>query len=467
MVAVRKLPSMAAMVSRYQWRRIAVVAGTILLGAHGSCLAEKPDVKLDFSGYTALQGGMIVQGQYKSAKLHNRSQERLLGGFTIEATVNKRLTIAFGPECLITQAIYDNSGNIRYDADIESSHGFYFFYLNQMQGTYSFGDLDDPFLKIALGYFPFTYNQDVKSLGEYLFRATAYPGYIINDFASVYKRMPGLHINIKPVRNLNIDALLTTELQAPVGDFTPSLLLDYGIGGAENHPVVKIGAGASYSRMVPVDPSLTTPHVPENVMVINQDTIHMNPGDPATAYDSTTPGDSIYYSFSALKVMGRVSFDPLQLMGRPQIFGDDDLKLYAEACILGTQNYAVFYDSILKRIPVMVGFNVPTFKILDVLSLEVEWYNSQFSNNYEQTYFPRNKTPTPTIGSASSPEPTPYPWYWSVYARRTIVKGWQIMGEVGRNHYFMQCKYPQYQDRREQTPNHGDWQFVVRTQYSF
>jgi hypothetical protein len=431
----------------------------VIAAASGTSYADKPEISLDFNGYVAAQAGEIVKGEYGGGfdTLDHQWQQRMLGGFNISATVNKRLKVVFGPECELTQSVYDLSSNTAYSADLESMHAFFVFYLNQMQGIYSIGDVEDPFLQISIGYFPFSYNNNIKSLGEYLFRATAYPGYIINDFDAVYKRLAGLHVTYKPIENLKLDFLLTTELQAPVGDYTPSLLASYAIGGEKSRPVVEVGAGVSFTRLISVNPALTTPHYAENMRLINVDTIQTANGDSIV-------GDSIFYSFAATKVMARFSLDPKPLFGNPGFFGDEDLKLYGEGCILGVKDYPIYYEDIGRRIPIMLGFNVPTFKILDVLSIEVEWYNDKYSNNYQLTYFPRDKTPLPVVGQS---EPKPYPWYWDIYAARTITRGIQVLFDFGRTHYFTQAKLPNYQDRREELPNFGDWQFTGRIQYSF
>jgi hypothetical protein len=448
------------------WRgaRMAALSAAVA-AAICPALAEKPNTKVDFSGYFSLQEGEIVKGEYGGQydMLDHQWQQRLLGGFALTATVNERLKIIFGHECGLFQSVYDLTQATNYTADLESFHAFFKFYLDQMQGIYSFGNLDDPYLRIGLGYFKYSYNRDVKSLGEYLFRATAYPGYIINDFASVYKRLPGIYAEYKPLPGLTIDAMLTSEVQAPVGDFTPSLLASYAGGGTKQHPVFEFGAGASFTRLLSVNPSLTTPKIDENKRILRYryDTMSVNGID--TTIDSVGI-DSVYYSFAAIKVMARFSFDPKPLFGNPGIFGGEDLKLYAEACILGTRDYPVYYDNILKRIPVMVGFNFPTFKLLDVLSAEVEWYDNKYSNNYQIPYRLQLRAPLPV---ESAKEPAPYPWYWAIYAARTIVPGLQVMGEVGRNHYFTAANLSFYQDRREECPNHGDWQFVLRAQYSF
>ena len=65
--------------------------------------------------------------------------------------------------------------------------------------------------------------------------------------------------------------------------------------------------------------------------------------------------------------MARVCFD-FKKFFNTNIFGDQDLKLYCEAAILGVKDYKLYYNNLVQRIPVMVGFNVPAFKILDLIA---------------------------------------------------------------------------------------------------
>jgi hypothetical protein len=98
-----------------------------------------------------------------------------------------------------------------------------------------------------------------------------------------------------------------------------------------------------------------------------------------------------------------------------------------------------------------------------VLSGEVEWYNSKYSNNYKQTFFNTFKLPWPVGGY----EPAHYPWYWDIYFERTIVTGLKVMGDIGRTHYFTTGNLQYYRDTREECPSQGDWQFTLRGQFSF
>jgi hypothetical protein len=440
---------------------ISVLGIAFLFCAHRPCSAVKPDITFDYTGYVAYQDGEIVKGMYGNSWdiLDHQWQNFFFGGFDIIATLNKRLQIDIGTEAELAQSVFDLSSSTEYAQDLDSYNMYYRFYANQMKGTYTFGDLDKPLLKATLGYFKYTYNHDVKSLGEYLFRATPYPGYIINSFASVYARLPGLCLEFTPISNLKIDGLFTAETQYPVGDMTPSLVASYGIGGSGNHPLVEVGAGVSFSRLIAINSALTHPRYPQDQVVLF-DTTHTQVNGVDTEIVSS---DTSYPSFASTKVMARFSFDPKQLFGAPRIFGDQDLKLYGEACILGTQNYPHFYDTLWRRIPIMLGFNVPTFKLLDVLSAEVEWYNSKYSNNYKNVYFNTPKLPQPVGGY----EPPHYPWYWDIYFERTIVYGLKVMGDVGRTHYFTTGNLQYYRDTREECPSLGDWQFTLRAQFSY
>jgi hypothetical protein len=168
--------------------------------------------------------------------------------------------------------------------------------------------------------------------------------------------------------------------------------------------------------------------------------------------DSTMDTDSIFYppnsaleyfTFAGTKLMFRASFNPQALM-ESEAMGPDDLKLYGELAILGLKDYAFYYDDISRRMPIMVGFNFPTFKLLDILSLELEYYNPMFPNSienlYEQTFpMPGRQPLEPGYKEKKIEEknrvlPTKEKIKWSLYAKKSPIKGVNLFLQIASDH---------------------------------
>jgi hypothetical protein len=175
----------------------------------------------------------------------------------------------------------------------------------------------------------------------------------------------------------------------------------------------------------------------------------------------TDPNDSVYsnYTNQAIKLMARASFNP-QTIFKSDMLGPEDLKVYAEAAVLGWKNYPYYYEDRMRRIPVMVGFNFPTFKLLDRLSLELEFRNPEFLNSsrisYEVDglplpYIPRTTVPYDSTLLAYKSVGRPawdsagrtvqmdslmkeQGFKWSVYAKRTIVPGLTLYCQAASDH---------------------------------
>jgi len=112
------------------------------------------------------------------------------------------------------------------------------------------------------------------------------------------------------------------------------------------------------------------------------------------------------------------------------------LILYGEAALLGVKNFPVYYDDMMRRMPMMIGFNFPTFKVLDVLSLEMEYYGSRWLPTYPspQTL---SASPTPIMSVVTSYYPTDWDkdnWKWSVYAERALIHGLTLSGQFASDH---------------------------------
>src|SRR5690606_23264128 len=108
-------------------------------------------------------------------------------------------------------------------------------------------------------------------------------------------------------------------------------------------------------------------------------------GDTLGGGPSNPPIDVDYqeYKASGIKPIVTAAFDPKPLLGGLPMLGSNDLVLYGEAALLGVKDYPIFYDDWTKRVPVMIGFNLPTFKFLDVLAVEAEYYGSEYPDNFQ------------------------------------------------------------------------------------
>lgn len=138
----------------------------------------------------------------------------------------------------------------------------------------------------------------------------------------------------------------------------------------------------------------------------------------------------------AIKPVFYFSFDPKRLI-HSNIFGPKDLVIYGEAAILGTQNYPVYYKDIWQRIPMMVGFNIPTFKALDVLSVEAEYYGSRWLPTYDFPPQNYNMVPAPFVQAVTDYYPADWDkdnWKWSIYAERTLIRGVTLSAQAASDH---------------------------------
>jgi hypothetical protein len=107
------------------------------------------------------------------------------------------------------------------------------------------------------------------------------------------------------------------------------------------------------------------------------------------------------------------------------------LRLYAEAALLGVKNYGAAYDDPLERLPVMAGFNFPTWGLLDLLSVEVEYYRSPHANSFANLGYPAGIVAEWTVQDRPIPSPGPVA---TIHGDRDNVK-WSVNGEkIIKNH---------------------------------
>lgn len=433
----------------------AVYITVVLWSVNAFCEEEPPAINFIPHGQISLEGGQISKGMYHASNGnwqidHVWIEKQLLrmGG---EISVKERLRGYFMGQGEISFT-FPMTGGEKNPQVLKPVHSFK---IIQAEGNYCFGDVKKPWLNIGFGYFPYKYNPDVRNLGEFMFRTGTYPIYFENEFDYVRQRLLGFKLSSEIFDIFHQDLLLFSETNFyPPKDWS----LAY-IGSVDLFDFVEIGAGFSshhllsvygnYSRFgyeyMSTDGDPVTPEVfPDNGYIDSSD------GTP----------DTIYYSFAANKVMARIAVDPKHFIPL-EIFGENDLRLYVEACLVGTRNYKFGYDYPEHRLPVAFGINLPAFNVLDVLNIELEYLDTPYplssSTVWLERYpYPPNKNTEPRN-----------PWKWSIFAQKTFLNCLALKGQIARDHMRLQ-KQAFLDDERSDMLEEGDhWFWMLKAEFKW
>lgn len=379
--------------------------------------------------------------------------QSLGGQFTVTADFTDNLEGAFGfgaqkvnhslgkgPNSLLAISLFQN-------------------FLTESRLTYYTGEKADPNLSFTLGSFAYKYNRDVRNLGLYLLRGPVYPGILMggfNDFA--VDTTKGTMLGFKAHHKAGIfshDLILNSEREIPpTMDWSLAYIAKLDVGPLE------FGAGVNFYKLIAYKDELLTPG-------------KMSEGDlgfKKANYIEVAPGttDTVFFTHKGEKLMGMFSLDMQQLLGT-EFSNPDDMKLYGEIGVIGITNYGKAYNDITKRMPAMLGFNIPTGGWLNHLSLEVEYYGALYRSDlgrvgYTNTVAPWTQQPRPI----PSPKPVSYADYgidsaglwingtdtvrvkgtafdkenqtqdnikWSLFAEKLIGNHLSIMVQVANDHF--------------------------------
>jgi hypothetical protein len=248
----------------------------------------------------------------------------------------------------------------------------YHHFLTESRLTWHAGDKESQHVSVTLGSFPFKYNRDVQNLGLYLFRGPVYPGILMGgyqEFGADSTKSTQLGAKFSHILgNFSHDLILNSERDIPP---TFDLSLGY-VARLKLFGALELGAGVNLYRLVAYDEQLLTPGK------LSNEELNFKK-DEYVEVDSAT-NDTVFFTHRGIKVGGLASLDLKPLFGIESM-GKDEMKIYSEAAVLGVQNYGKTYNDIAKRIPVMFGISLPTWKLLDRLSIEVEHYRSPYRND--------------------------------------------------------------------------------------
>jgi hypothetical protein len=338
------------------------------------------------------------------------------------------------------------------------------------EAVYKFGDPKAPSYTLGGGMFAYKYNNQAVNLGEYLFRSTPYPSTIstgglnsVNDNAA---HMQGFKAG-GTWGALHVDAFLQTETQIPpLYDWSPALVANYTLADG----LVELGAGANYKHLIQVKPSRTERTSASNAYFTRNDTMYSGNvsyyleranfyqaiGNAAeyqawqdkaafvgTQIDPGTGkiiGSADYYTPAGLILMARGALALNKLVGWPAS-SEEDLKLYFEAAVLGVKNYPIYYENITERMPVMVGFNIPTGGWLDLFAVQAEYFNNPHLNSYYYLAASSSAIPYMPQGAINAYSEADYldaadkdNISWSVLLRKSVFQTFTISAQVARDH---------------------------------
>jgi len=390
----------------------------------------------------------------------------------LSSNINVRASFEFRSYMNMSPTIYDwkintNAYNL---GDLVYSE----FYIREAQGIFTLFRNGSTSVELAVGYMPYKYSPDVRSLGEFLFRSGTYPFYLLGEFDRPFARLTGLRASVSTGGDRfgwKFDWLALTERQyRPFWDVSIAAIADVNF-----LKTVDIGAGVDFSHAIPMNGDITTPrgYLSSQYVMYNRD---------------STQNESGYYTFKGTKLMARAAIDPFGMWrGKEPLFdeflGENGGRIYGEMAIIGFEDYpanAIFaptvtegnpygYDKLKEKTPWMVGINIPLWKILDVCALELERYPNPAPNSTASILL--NGLPLPffkRVPNSVYYDSTIYipRWHWSLYMKKNIATHCSAVCQFGREHVqwelpmIYQTANYDYEDCMVK-PNEWGWHFKV------
>lgn len=399
--------------------------------------------KIRLIGYAAYQGGHVLQGTYKyTDDIENYWYQKVYANIGLFKKANDWLSFTASMEMAYRSSF--KMGNTFPESQLFIPQ----FYIDQAKGDIQFINSEKYNLRLTTGYFHFKYNEDVTNLGNTLFKSYCYPTAILqSEFDFPLSRLAGLDVYFSALdRKIFADVLFTTSLHMyPMGDFSLTTIL-----GSEPFRGITVKAGVQFDRFLSVKDEITTP---KNV---------------ASMVNSET-GEITYYTYAGTKLMACLNLDLKKLIfgeEYPSMFGKEDMKIWAEANILGVKNYYYYYDTLKQRIPVAFGIKIPTFKLLDILSVEFEYFGSRYPNSIDRPLNANNPQPDIMPASYLPEEWIDDDWKWSVYAKKDI-SDISLIFQIASDHLQLWSTRAVDQIYRDNLVKPSDIYYQFKIKYNF
>jgi hypothetical protein len=438
---------------------------------------DEEGVEIKVSGYGALTYQMIGKGQTYEIRdniiIQHQANPYMIGLVSIDGKYKERSEFTVSTFGQITYTAHHPQASSQY----ANNAPYHEIYLHHVEGRYIFFDPGKKLLQLGVGYFPYKYNPDARHLGEYLFRSGVYPEVIYTDFELALKRLLGLRLSSdlgNDLLGVHQDLLLTIEdFHYPYRDLEIGYVADIGA----LNKMITAGGGVQLVHFFSHQPGLVTPFYDPNENSLSysqQQTTLIKYPAVDTLSGTIQDMDTTVYTFKGTKLMGRLAVDIKEAVPvLKELTCPDDARIYGEIALLGLADIGPYYPDLMKRMPIMFGLSVPTFKVLDILSLEFEYFNSDYFNSpYRVLYenFPIPNAPNPAYIKALPFKKSP--WKWTVYAKKNLTALFYVSGMVGRDHFFL--NYPMRKNTLDAIFNLGEvmpgddhWQWILRAGLNF
>ena len=304
-------------------------------------------------------------------------------------------------------------------------------------------------LLIESGIMEYNFNPEIKNFGNYLYRSLAYPFTLETKLDYPYANLMGIRTQGKFLNDqFKVEAILNSITNhVPFYDMSLGLILSYTMP----NKLLEVGGGVLFDRLISTDEKAT------DLKDVNKDYLI----DTTLTYRST-------------KLDARLTLDFKPVLGNPGFFGKNDLKFYGEAGLIGVKTPHYWPDDsiperLMNRVPMLFGFNLPAFKVLDLLSVEIEYCQSPYAFDWWGA-FDGMQTPSP----ASLPKSDPWSKIyreddnikWTVYLKKSISK-FDIIGILANDHTIYETINSENQPYTEQSLRTSkDWHWFVKLQYN-
>lgn len=319
---------------------------------------------------------------------------------------------------------------------------------------------------LDMGIFPYGYSPDAKSFGQYLMHGYVYPGNLVMSKTGPLGVDPDLTGILARTRwrGLGNDFIVDIETEdKPFYDISIADAIAWKPAQG-----VEIGAGINLYRAIPADAKATSPGKDCQARDLGISTGQTNQPNVCFILDSVGTDaagaavyDTVTGSLSGIKLMGRLRLDPKAWFGlRAGPLGKNDLVIYAELAVLGTKDYPVYYDDILRRIPVMAGFNLPLFGWFEA-SLEIQYYASKYAGD---DLGAQNGVWLPTLDRSIDPKRDD--WKWSLSASKAFRGHIALMGQIANDDLRL-GGYHYEPTGKEAMRTPADWYWTAKLGYFF